>query len=135
MVHSCLVLTTNCSNFPHLWLMIMASITIHWFLVPRILAELVFPGKNKTVLNACNGRFFALDKLKSHISKGKSEEEERRRRETALLAFLVFILATLWLWLDRRGLFGGTFLKIRLDIFSLLMKNRQCMKRHKSSAY
>ena len=53
------------------------------------------------------GRFFAPDKLKSHISKGKSEEEERRRRETALLAFLVFILATLWLWLDRRGLFGG----------------------------
>ena len=33
--------------------MIMASIAIHWFLVPRILAELVFPGKNKTVLNAC----------------------------------------------------------------------------------
>ena len=60
---------------------------------------------------AQNGRFFALDKLKSHISKGKSEEEERRRRETALLAFLVFILATLWLWLDRRGLFGGNVFK------------------------
>ena len=60
---------------------------------------------------AQNGRFFALDKLKSHISKGKSEEEERRRRETALLAFLVFILATLWLWLNRRGLFGGNVFK------------------------
>ena len=58
---------------------------------------------------AQNGRFFALDKLKSHISKGKSEEEERRRRETALLAFLVFILATLWLWLD--SLFGGNVFK------------------------
>ena len=52
---------------------------------------------------AQNGRFFALDKLKSHISKGKSEEEERRRRETAMEAFLVFILATLWLWFDRIG--------------------------------
>ena len=44
---------------------------------------------------AQTGRFFAPDKLKSHISKGNSEEEERRRRETAMLAFLVFILATL----------------------------------------
>ena len=33
--------------------MIMASIALHWFLVPRILAALVFPGKNKTVLNTC----------------------------------------------------------------------------------
>ena len=33
--------------------MIMASIALHWFLVPRILAALVFPGKNKTVLNVC----------------------------------------------------------------------------------
>ena len=60
---------------------------------------------------AQNSRFFALDKLKSHISKGKSEEEERRREETAKEAFLVFILATFWLWFDRRGLFGGNAFK------------------------
>ena len=46
MVHFRVVLTTNCINFPHLQLMIMASIALHWFLVPRILAVLVFPGKN-----------------------------------------------------------------------------------------
>ena len=46
--------------------------------------------------------FFALDKLKSHTSKGRNEEEERRR-ETTMEAFLVFILATLWLWFDRIG--------------------------------
>ena len=57
-----------------------------------------------------NGSFFAPDKLKSHTSKGRNEEEERRR-ETAMEAFLVFILATLWLWLDRRGLFGGNVFK------------------------
>ena len=33
--------------------MIMASIAMHWFLVPRVLAALVFPGKNETVLNVC----------------------------------------------------------------------------------
>ena len=60
---------------------------------------------------AQTGRFFAPDKLKSHIRKGKIEEEERRRRETALLAFLVFILATLWLWFDGRGLFSGNVFK------------------------
>ena len=53
MVHFRVVLTTNCINFPHLQLMIMASIALHWFLVPRILAALVFPGKNETVLNTC----------------------------------------------------------------------------------
>ena len=60
---------------------------------------------------AQTGRFFAPDKLKSHIRKGKSEEEERRRREKAMLAFLIFVLATLWLWFDRRGLFGGNVFK------------------------
>ena len=52
------------------------------------------------VKKAQTGSFFAPDKLKSHIRKGKSEEEERRRRETAMLPFLVFILATFWLWFD-----------------------------------
>ena len=52
------------------------------------------------VKKAQTGRFFAPDKLKSHIRKGKREEEERRRRETAMLVFLVFILATFWLWFD-----------------------------------
>ena len=53
------------------------------------------------------GRFSAPDKLKSHTSKGKSEAEERKGRDTAMEAFLVFILATFWLWFDGRGLFGG----------------------------
>ena len=51
------------------------------------------------------------DKLKSHTSKGRNEEEERKGRDTAMEAFLVFILATFWLWLDRRGLFGGNVFK------------------------
>ena len=63
------------------------------------------------VKKAQTGRFFAPDKLKRHISKGKSVEDERRRRETAMEAFLVFILATLWLWFDGRGLFGGNVFK------------------------
>ena len=63
------------------------------------------------VKKAQTGRFFAPDKLKSHISKGKSEEEERRREETAMEAFLVFTLATFWLWFDGRGLFGGNVFK------------------------
>ena len=66
---------------------------------------------------AQTGRFFAPDKLKSHISKGKSEEEERRREEAAMEAFLVFILATLWLWFDRRGLFGGNVFKNPAGIY------------------
>ena len=53
MVHLRVVVTSNCINFPHLQLMIMASIALHWFLVPRILEALVFPGKNKTVLSVC----------------------------------------------------------------------------------
>ena len=57
------------------------------------------------------GRFSAPDKLKSHTSKGRNEEEERKGRDTAMEAVLVFILATFWLWLDRRGLFGGNVFK------------------------
>ena len=57
------------------------------------------------------GSFFASDKLKSHTGKGKSEEEERKGRDTATAAFVVFILATLWLWFDGRGLFGGNVFK------------------------
>ena len=53
------------------------------------------------------GRFSAPDKLKSHTSKGKSGKEERKGRDTAMEAFLVFILATFWIWFDGRGLFGG----------------------------
>ena len=63
------------------------------------------------VKKAQTGRFFAPDKLKSYTSKGKSEEEERKGRDTATAAFLVFTLATFWLWLDGRGLFGGNVFK------------------------
>lgn len=68
------------------------------------------------------GRFLASDNLKSHISKGKSEEEERKRNETAMATFLVFIWATLWQWFDRRGLFNGNVFK-NPDIFSSLMRS------------
>ena len=44
-------------HFPHLPLVIMASIAQHWVLIPRTLAALDLPGKNKTVRNACNDDF------------------------------------------------------------------------------
>ena len=45
------------------------------------------------------------------LAKERARRKKDWRRETALLVFLVFILATLWLWFDRRGLLGGNVFK------------------------
>ena len=51
-----------------------------------------------------------------------------------MLAFLVFILATLWLWLDRRGLFGGNVFKNPAGYIFIADEKPTMMKRHKSTA-
>ena len=44
-------------HFPHLPLVIIASNAQQWVLIPRTLAALDFPGKNKKVRNACKDDF------------------------------------------------------------------------------
>ena len=50
------------------------------------------------MLAGAKRQVFASDKRRNHISEGKrkSEEKERRERRIAMVALLVFILATAW---------------------------------------
>ena len=64
------------------------------------------------------------EKLHNHINEGKEKERKKERGEEkkAMLALLVFIMATLEICFDRKklldanGSFGGDVIKIRLDI-------------------
>ena len=65
------------------------------------------------------GRFLKQEKLQNHSNEGKGKEKKKERgegkdekRKKGMVAFLVFIIATL----DAKGPFGGNVFKIRLDI-------------------
>ena len=76
--------SSNCGNFPHLQLMIMAFIVLHWFLVPRILAALVFPGKFK--------RFSIRAKRVKVVKKmATSSLTETMNRRSQMASFFVFV--------------------------------------------
>ena len=70
------------------------------------------------------GRYVAHYKLQvTNKAKGKEKKKERRgrkeeKRKKAMVAFLVFIMATLTTkkLFDGRGQFGGNVFKIQLDI-------------------
>ena len=62
--------------------------------------------------------FKSPTKEKERRKRKSVEEERRRRKKKAMVAFLVFIMATLTTkkLFDGRGHFGGNVFKIQLDI-------------------
>ena len=74
-------------------------------------------------------RFFVRDQLQNHANEGKGKEKKKERggrkeekRKTAMVALLVFIMATLEIWPKKKKLGDEkvhltlTFSKIRLEM-------------------
>ena len=73
---------------------------------------------------ACKGRFLESEKLQNHSNEGKGKEQKKERGEgkeekekKAMVALLVFIMATLEIVFGRKKLLDakGPLSKIRLD--------------------
>ena len=89
---------------------------------------------------ASQGWFLKQEKLQNHINKGKEKKKERaegkeEKRKKAMVALLVFILATLEsFWpkklLDAKDPLAITFSKIRLDVRSHLSGTQTVTTHH-----